>query len=269
MARTSIVPYDQGTKTSYKELRAMQYIALALRILFVGAKKLFQENRVTSITIIATCVGIGLIYIGRVSVSAQTYTVTLEQPTDPQGAAVSVSLSIDNKEEEPKVWSHDAPTNEAAPVDEKFIAENAKPLDYINRFKSVAIAEMRKYGVPASISIAQGLIESRAGTSKLAVNANNHFGIKCFSRKCRKGHCLNFTDDTHKDFFRKFPTAWESWRAHSEMISTGRYAKLKKYGHDYQRWAKGLKAVGYATDPSYAEKLIGVIKKYQLHKLDH
>ena len=89
---------------------------------------------------------------------------------------------------------------------------------------------MEKYGIPASISLAQGLIESRAGSSKLAVNNNNHFGIKCFSRHCRKGHCTNFTDDTHKDFFRKFPSPWESWRAHSQLLSSGRYTKLRKNG---------------------------------------
>lgn len=268
MGKTSIVNYEPP-KTQFKDLRAIQYIALAFRILLLGAKKLFQENTKATIIIAASCVAIAIFYVGRVSATGASYTVTLQQPTDPQGAAVSVSLNIDNKQEEAKVWSHDAPATDLAPVDAEFIAENAKPLDYINRFKSVAIAEMRKYGVPASISIAQGLIESRAGTSKLAVSGNNHFGIKCFSKRCKKGHCLNMTDDTHKDFFRKFPNAWESWRAHSQMISTGRYAKLKKYGRDYKKWAYGLKSVGYATDPNYAGKLIGVIQKYQLYKLDN
>ncbi|MBU6342692.1 MAG: glucosaminidase domain-containing protein, partial [Bacteroidetes bacterium] len=97
---------------------------------------------------------------------------------------------------------------------------------------------------------------------------NNHFGIKCFSRKCKKGHCSNFTDDTHKDFFRIFNNPWESWRAHSQMISSGRYAKLKKFGFDYKRWARGLQSIGYATDPNYADKLIGVIEKYELNRYD-
>ncbi len=127
---------------------------------------------------------------------------------------------------------------------------------------------MEKYGIPASISLAQGLIESRAGSSKLAVNNNNHFGIKCFSRHCRKGHCTNFTDDTHKDFFRKFPSPWESWRAHSQLLSSGRYTKLRKNGRDYRKWAYGLKSIGYATDRTYAEKLIGIIERYELYKYD-
>lgn len=140
---------------------------------------------------------------------------------------------------------------------------------YIERFSKIAIAEMQKYGIPASISLAQGLVESRYGTSKLAVQNNNHFGIKCFSKKCRPGHCSNFFDDHHKDFFRKFGSPWESWRAHSQMLASGRYARLKKHGRDYRKWAQGLKQLGYATDRKYAEKLIGVIEKYDLHKYDN
>ncbi|MCB9305776.1 MAG: glucosaminidase domain-containing protein [Lewinellaceae bacterium] len=157
--------------------------------------------------------------------------------------------------------------NEAAPVSKNEII----PFDagkYIDRFKQIAIDEMEKYGVPASISLAQGLIESRAGSSKLAVNNNNHFGIKCFSRKCKKGHCSNFTDDTHKDFFRIFKTPWESWREHSKLLTNKRFSRLKKYGRDYKKWAHGLESLGYATDRSYAEKLIGIIERYNLNKYD-
>ncbi len=139
---------------------------------------------------------------------------------------------------------------------------------YVERFSTVAVQEMRKYGVPASIALAQGLIESRFGTSTLAVKNNNHFGIKCFSRKCRPGHCTNLEDDHHKDFFRKYKTAWESWRAHSILISTGRYARLKKHGRDYRAWARGLEELGYATDRNYSAKLIGVIERYNLQRFD-
>lgn len=157
--------------------------------------------------------------------------------------------------------------NDAAPVSPKYLTDEMTN-DYVGRFSKIAITEMEKYGIPASISLAQGLIESRAGTSKLAVSNNNHFGIKCFSRRCKKGHCSNFTDDTHKDFFRKFPSPWESWREHSRMISGGRYAKLKKHGHDFRKWATGLKQLGYATDPNYDTKLIGIIEKHDLWKYD-
>ena len=127
---------------------------------------------------------------------------------------------------------------------------------------------MEKFGIPASIGLAQGLVESRAGTSKLARGNNNHFGMKCFSKKCPTGHCTNATDDHHKDFFRKYHSAWESWRAHSELLAGGHYSRLKKYGRDYRQWAYGLKALGYATDRTYAEKLISMIEKYDLHRFD-
>ena len=159
------------------------------------------------------------------------------------------------------------PHNEAAPVSAKQLTEEMA-LDYIARYHKTAIGEMQKFGIPASISLAQGLVESRAGDSKLARNNNNHFGMKCFSRSCRKGHCSNFTDDTHKDFFRKFKSPWESWRAHSQLLASGRYAKLKKHGRDYRQWAYGLKSLGYATDRTYAEKLIGIIERYELNRFD-
>jgi flagellum-specific peptidoglycan hydrolase FlgJ len=158
--------------------------------------------------------------------------------------------------------------NDAAPVSgsELFAQEAAT---YIENFAPVARKEQAAFGVPASISLAQGLIESRAGTSKLAKGNNNHFGMKCFSRNCKKGHCSNFTDDTHKDFFRKYANPWDSWRDHSRMLSKGRYAKLKKHGSNYRQWAYGLKSIGYATDRTYAEKLIGVIERYDLHRFDN
>lgn len=159
------------------------------------------------------------------------------------------------------------PKSDAAPVDADDLLRQ-QSLDYIERYSKIAMGEMKQYGIPASISLAQGLIESRAGTSKLALSNNNHFGMKCFAKNCRKGHCTNFTDDSHKDFFKKFPTPWEGWRAHSQLLASGRYAKLKRYGRDYRGWAYGLKSVGYATDRTYAEKLIGIIERYDLHKYD-
>ncbi len=157
--------------------------------------------------------------------------------------------------------------NGAAPVSASDLRET-EALEYIENFGKVAQVEMQKFGIPASISLAQGLVESRAGHSTLAKRNKNHFGMKCFSKKCRKGHCSNFTDDHHKDFFRIYNNAWESWRAHSEMLASGRYAALKKYGKDYRQWASGLKNLGYATDRNYAEKLVGMIEKYDLDKFD-
>jgi flagellum-specific peptidoglycan hydrolase FlgJ len=147
-------------------------------------------------------------------------------------------------------------------------ADDKKAKAYIRRFSKVAISEMHKFGIPASIKMAQGLLESAKGESPLSANNNNHFGIKCFLKDCKAGHCSNYGDDSHKDFFRKYKSAWESWRAHSEMIAGGRYAKLLDHKKDYKAWANGLKTLGYATDKDYAQKLIQTIEKYHLELLD-
>lgn len=144
-----------------------------------------------------------------------------------------------------------------------------KQLKYVDRFAEVAQKEMEKYGIPASITLAQGLLESNAGESRLATRNNNHFGIKCFSRSCKKGHCTNFTDDSHKDFFRKYNNTWESYRGHSYLLSADRYKSLYKLSSsDYKGWARGLKKAGYATDKYYAEKLINLIVDLDLHTYD-
>ena len=146
-----------------------------------------------------------------------------------------------------------------------------KQLAYVERFAEVAQKEMKRYGIPASITLAQGLLESNVGESKLARKNKNHFGIKCFSKSCKKGHCTNFTDDSHKDFFRKYTSTWDSYRAHSLLLKNNkRYAKLFKLDkHDYKQWAIGLKKAGYATDKQYAEKIINLIKDLKLYKFDH
>lgn len=144
-----------------------------------------------------------------------------------------------------------------------------KRKNYIERFYKTAQQEQKKYGIPASITLAQGILESGNGTSTLAEENNNHFGIKCFSHNCAKGHCRNFTDDSHKDFFRNFPNAWDSYRAHSEFLKQPRYRKLFKLNKkDYKGWAKGLKKCGYATEKYYAEKLIELIETNNLQKYD-
>jgi flagellum-specific peptidoglycan hydrolase FlgJ len=140
--------------------------------------------------------------------------------------------------------------------------------DYILRFKSIAMTESAKYKIPASIIMAQGIIESHTGNSTLAVKNNNHFGLKCFSKNCIAGHCTNFSDDSHKDFFRKYDSPWASYRAHSQMIANGKYKVLQQYGNDYQKWANGLKELGYATDVNYDKKLISIIEQYDLDKMD-
>ena len=140
---------------------------------------------------------------------------------------------------------------------------------YISRYRPIAKAEQDKFGIPASITLAQGILESDAGGSQLSKRNNNHFGVKCFSRRCKKGHCSNFTDDTHKDFFKIYQNAWESFRDHSKFLQNARYKHLKKLGKDdYKGWAYGLKKAGYATDKRYAEKLILIIETLKLYEYD-
>lgn len=149
------------------------------------------------------------------------------------------------------------------------IHPSQQQFSYIERFSGVAQTEMAKFGIPASITLAQGLLESQAGKSPLAKEANNHFGIKCFSKKCKKGHCKNFSDDHHKDFFRTYASAWESFRAHSLFLQKDRYKHLLELEKtDYKNWAKGLRKAGYATDPNYANKLIRLIENLELNKFD-
>ncbi|MEM9920137.1 MAG: glucosaminidase domain-containing protein [Bacteroidota bacterium] len=158
----------------------------------------------------------------------------------------------------------------AVATDKVALAKRKRQQAYVKRFAHVAQGEMKKYGIPASITLAQGLIESNAGDSRLSRENNNHFGMKCFSRKCKKGHCTNFTDDSHKDFFRKYQTAWESYRAHSLMLhNSQRYKKLFKLGkQDYKAWAGGLSKAGYATDRRYAQKLVYIIEDLKLDQFD-
>lgn len=145
-------------------------------------------------------------------------------------------------------------------------AEDDEAYIYIERWNRIAQAETKISGQPASVKLAQGLLESGRGNSRLARRSNNHFGIKCFSKSCGKGHCTNHNDDSHKDFFRKYISPWESWRAHSKFLTKKRYRHMKGWNaHD---WAHGLYAAGYATDKRYAQKLIGLIDRYDLSKFD-
>lgn len=171
--------------------------------------------------------------------------------------------------------SRDAPAAQAQATAVKLNAmpdteERQRQRAYVERFAKVAQAEMAKFGIPASIKLAQGLLESQAGTSPLARRNHNHFGIKCFSRRCRQGHCRNFRDDSHKDFFRIYKSAWESYRAHSLLLKQEeRYRPLFDLpAQDYRAWARGLASAGYATDPQYAQKLIQLIEALRLHRFD-
>ena len=141
-------------------------------------------------------------------------------------------------------------------------------LAYIEKYKTIAKADMVDYKIPASITLGQGILESGAGTGPLSIQANNHFGIKC--HKEWNGPSVKYDDDSEQECFRKYTEPSESYRDHSLFLtSRDRYSNLFKLErNDYKGWAQGLKNAGYATDPAYPAKLIALIERYQLHQYD-
>ena len=139
---------------------------------------------------------------------------------------------------------------------------------YIAKYSGMAMEQMKQYGIPASITLAQGLLESDAGRSTLATKCNNHFGIKCHSDWT--GRKMYHDDDERQECFRCYRDADDSFRDHSLFLVNGaRYQSLFKLGStDYKGWARGLKAAGYATSPTYADKLIELIERYGLDRYD-
>ncbi|OJX52177.1 MAG: hemagglutinin [Flavobacterium sp. 38-13] len=139
---------------------------------------------------------------------------------------------------------------------------------YVLQYKEIAKGNMKQYGIPASIILAQGILESGAGSGTLSKTANNHFGIKCHTGWT--GESVRHDDDAEQECFRKYNDPAESYRDHAEFLTgRSRYASLFKLEKgDYQGWAKGLKAAGYATDPKYPDKLISYIERYNLHQYD-
>ena len=146
---------------------------------------------------------------------------------------------------------------------EQSAVRNPAYVSYIEQWKSTALAQQSQYGIPASITLAQGLLESGAGQSDLATQANNHFGIKCHSDW--QGGTFRKDDDKRDECFRSYAKADDSFRDHSLFLKRKRYEVLFTYDiADYKAWANGLKACGYATDPSYPQKLIRIIETYDL-----
>ena len=139
---------------------------------------------------------------------------------------------------------------------------------YIDKFKDIAIREMLQSGIPASITLGQGILESDAGTSKLSLGSNNHFGIKCHLDW--NGETFIHDDDEKNECFRKYPSIEDSYVDHSLFLLSRNWYKplFELKATDYKGWAKGLKAAGYATDKNYAEKLIGIIEKNELMTFD-
>ncbi|MFK7937645.1 MAG: glycoside hydrolase family 73 protein [Saprospiraceae bacterium] len=147
--------------------------------------------------------------------------------------------------------------------------------NYINRYQTIAVEEMNRSGIPASITLAQGIIESMWGQGTLAINSNNHFGIKC-KEEWIGGRYEHFDDDYDrqgrkiKSCFRVYNSPYDSYRDHTDFLTQrGRYSLLFNFAvTDYVNWARGLKSCGYATDPAYADKLIRIIEENQLQRFD-
>ncbi|MBR1503236.1 MAG: glucosaminidase domain-containing protein [Prevotella sp.] len=139
--------------------------------------------------------------------------------------------------------------------------------EYFNQYKDIAIEQMKKYHIPASITLAQGVFESAAGRSELALKGNAHFGIKCNGWNGRR---VYHDDDERNECFRAYNSAFESYEDHSRFLtSSQRYRSLFDLDiTDYKGWARGLKAAGYATNPQYANKLIEIIQLYKLYQYD-
>lgn len=140
--------------------------------------------------------------------------------------------------------------------------------DYITLYAPLAVESMKNYGIPASIKLAQGILESGSGNGTLCRTANNHFGIKC--KEEWTGESVAHTDDAPDECFRKYPSALDSYNDHSEFLANRSFYRnlftLDK--SDYKAWANGLKKAGYATDPRYPQKLISIIERYKLYEYD-
>ena len=147
-------------------------------------------------------------------------------------------------------------------------AERQTREEYVEKYKAIAIAHMERYGIPASITMAQGILESDSGNSRLSTSSNNHFGIKC--KKSWTGDRVYHDDDAKGECFRAYPSVEASYQDHADFLDQSpRYDSLFAYpSDDYRSWARGLKAGGYATAPDYAERLVKIIESMKLYLLD-
>ena len=175
-----------------------------------------------------------------------------------------------NKIEEPKkeVKAKNKKQKKKNSKKESVIPKIRNTEDYINYYSSIAMDEMIQYGIPSSITLAQGILESGSGKGRLAVEANNHFGIKCHGWNGKK---IYHDDDKKQECFRKYDNPEFSFRDHSLfLVNRSRYSFLFDFKKDnYKQWARGLKKAGYATDPKYPQKLINLIEKYELYRYDN
>jgi flagellum-specific peptidoglycan hydrolase FlgJ len=190
----------------------------------------------------------------RPEIVVRTEKKPVEKPTQPKS--------------EPTISTSTNPQTEILEATSKVKVTTEIVLAYIDKYKEVAQKNMRNHGVPASIALAQAILESGAGTGDLSRQANNHFGIKC--HKDWNGPSVKHDDDEAQECFRKYDNVYDSYQDYANFLRGRRwYDPLFKLElNDYKGWAKGLKKAGYATDPGYPTKLIGIIERYQLQKYD-
>jgi len=189
----------------------------------------------------------------------------------------SKKAAAKKKRRSPGVVLNEPKPEKLPSVNEKEITKNlanknpnlsSKTITYIRNYAPIAVKEMYIYKIPASITLAQGILESGSGTGNLASKSKNHFGIKCHTGW--QGERVYHDDDASQECFRKYQYVETSYRDHSEFLSKRRrYAFLFNYSTtDYKKWARGLKKAGYATDKKYPNKLISIIENYKLYKFD-
>ena len=210
-----------------------------------------------------------LIIIALASCSSSKPTIA----TTKKQATVHRSRTVSAKKQAPvkpigKKYPSTNNTTEVIQSTSRTVVTSSLITDYVLQYKDIAMGNMQKYGIPASIILAQGILESGAGRGDLALTANNHFGIKC--HKDWLGESVRHDDDSSQECFRKYKESAESYRDHALfLVGKNRYASLFTYEKDdYRAWAKGLRAAGYATDPNYPDKLISYIERYNLHQYD-
>lgn len=179
-----------------------------------------------------------------------------------------VTKKKDERQKTEQVTSRDEAPIEEVPIDTPVTSYENVTEAYIANFSAIAMDEMRRYKIPASITLAQGILESGSARGRLAIEANNHFGIKC--HKEWEGDKIYHDDDESQECFRKYVRAEESYEDHSQFLtSRPRYQGLFQLDEDdYRAWAKGLRTAGYATDRRYPEKLISLIERFELYRFD-
>lgn len=196
-------------------------------------------------------------------------TTKSSSPATKKAAAKSVKKTAAAKPMGKKtaIAEQDNEENEIIESTSRTVVSNDIVANYIVQYKNIAMSNMKMYGIPASIILAQGILESGAGKGDLANRANNHFGIKCHDWT---GESVRHDDDASQECFRKYNDPSESFKDHALFLTgRGRYSRLFSLAKDdYEAWANGLRSAGYATDPRYPQKLISYIQRYDLWQFD-